>query len=303
MDLNRDQIEKLFHLAGINLPSDMNSDDISRILIELEKKVTTSTYFESKLESENATSILIVDDLELSLHQLNLLLTKSGYNVHVARSCEEAIQQYKKTDYQFVLLDLFLPEPEDGLNLLDVISKTEKTGQNQTQIIIISGTDSKELINECYKRGANEFITKSPDWHKSILRYIRQIENQNHQYSEEIISNIENQDKKIASIKINNLDKASIAEELKKEIITLVNSGYNNIILDMQSISSIDSRGIAAIISGYRICTEQKGNIILCNVTSSVKETLSFVYLHNVIQICKDKESAISSLYDDFTKI
>ena len=295
LNLNKEQAEKLFQLAGMSFTGSVSPKDISTALVELEKKLTTTTYTESEIKLENTPSILVVDDLELSIHQLSLLLTKSGYNVHIARSKEEALDQYKKHNYRYILLDLFMPDPEDGIEILKAFVNDDKTKENDTKVIIISGTDDKQLINTCFITGASEFIEKSPEWHKHILRYIRQIESLKTGHISQFITNILDQERKIISVTADNLSKEIFIQEMEVELASIVNSGFNNIIFDMKNIMQIDSKGIAALIFGYKLCAENKGCFKLSSVRNSVNETLSYVFLHNIINIYKDEQTALNS--------
>ncbi|MFH0702775.1 MAG: response regulator [bacterium] len=298
ISLDKNQVEKLFSLASLEVPQQICSNDISRALVEIEKKLISSSCAKSELESSMASSVLIIDDLELSVHQLSLLLTKCGYNVNIARSAVEAIDQFKKNHYQYVLLDLFLPDPEEGLKVLETFNNFEKTKEDNTKIIVISGTDDKELISRCFLKGASEFVQKTPEWHKNILNFIRWFESQKTGNIQEINTNVEDRERKIVTILVNNLQKSSILQDLEKEIMTLVNSGLKNIIFDMKNISNIDSNGIGVLIFGYKACAEHNGCFKLCNVRSSINEALSYVFLHNIMQIYKDKESALNSFED-----
>ncbi|OGH99188.1 MAG: hypothetical protein A2104_08570 [Candidatus Melainabacteria bacterium GWF2_32_7] len=298
INLNKEQLEKLLQLAGVDTSINQDTSTVTRALIELEKKLSPSQCAKSEVDLTHIPSVLIIDDLELSIYQLSLLLTKSGYNVYIARNFEEAQDQYKKRHYQYVLLDLFMPEPEHGLTLLETFNAAEKTKQDSTKIIVISGTDDKKLISECFIKGANEFIEKTPEWHKNILRHIRLLEGQRHGNNMEIVSNIEDKERKIVSIEVNNLHRDYVAQELEKELLTLINSGYNNIIIDMKNVFNITSKGINTLISGFKVCTEYNGSFKLCNVRTSVNEALSYVFLDNALQIHKNKESALSS-FDD----
>lgn len=296
-NLNDKQIEKLFYLAGLEMPPLVKENDISMALVEIEKKISPSAVVKNQLNHSGAPSVLIIDDLELSIHQLSLLLTKSGYDIHIARSYDEAIQQYKKQKFHFVLLDLFMPEPEDGIRLLGTIKGMEKTANDDTTIIIISGTDSKDLINTCFTTGANEFIGKSPEWHRNILKYIKTVEAQRKGAFLDIYSKVEDQGRKIASISVNvsNLNNPNIIEDLQKEFVSLVNSGTCNIILDLKNVDSISAKAVNAIVAGYKLCSEHSGVLKLCGVKAPVEETLSYFFLPSIIYIYPEKSIALGS--------
>jgi len=293
-DLNKEQLDLLFKMAEIQIPEKIDTDDISRALIEIEKKISVCSYAVSKINSNYSPNILIIDDLELSIHQLCLLLSKSGYNIHIARSVEEAVQQYKKNNFDYVLIDLFLPESEDGLNLIGYINSSEKTAVNNTKILVISGTDDTSLIKKCFVEGADEFIGKSPKWHVDILHYIRQSENKRLKIDSDLETRIENKDRKIISITVKNLNKPNVLNEMEKEFVAQANSGYSNIILDMKNIKNIDTNQTAVLVTGYKSCIENNGFFCMCNVSPAVNEALSFVFLDNIIKTFADKSEAIN---------
>jgi len=292
--LTSEQVNKLFALAGIEVPAYITKDDISRTLIELEKKISCSSYFKNTMDDTAALDILVVDDLELSIHQLSILLSKSGYNVYIARTSEEAVQQIKKHSFDYVLVDLFLPEYTDGLEIVNFIKNFKKTREKGTKVVVISGTDDKELVNKCYEAGASEFIEKSPDWHKNILKYIRQSENQKNNAKSDIVTEVIDEKKKIIAMTVRNIHKSNVINEIEKEIVAQANSGFSNIILDLKNVKSISNEHTAMFIIGYKACHENKGLLTLCNVAPEVNDALTYVFLHNIIKICKDRDEALS---------
>jgi anti-anti-sigma factor len=294
-DLNNEQLAKFFDLAGVPNPTNVTPEHISKALIEIEKKLTFTTRYQSSYEPENSPNILIVDDLEISIYQLNLLLTKSGYNVCIARSVAEALDHFKKQKFDYILQDLFIPDAEDGFKLLETLTNSEKTKNDNTKVIVMSGTDNHDLIGKCLEKGANEFISKSPEWHINILRYLKQLESAKNIKPKMVSSCIEDEDRNIVTVFINQLYNIKIANELEKEFISLNNSGYFNIILDMSKFPNIDSKGIGVLIFGYTTCAEHGGNLKLVNVNNHVAESLSYVHLQNIINTYKDKQSALES--------
>jgi len=294
--LKNDQLLKLFSLASLKMPEFVSENDVNTALVEIEKKILSINSDKTEIELLGAPSVLIVDDLELTIHQLSLLLGKSGYNVSVARTVIDAVDLFKKRHYDYVLIDLFIPNPEDGFGLLSELYSLDKSKDNQSKFIVISGTDDKKLIKDCFLKGANEFISKSSNWHIDILRYISLLEKQKKGCNEEILSCVEDESGKIVSIHIINLHKESVLLELDKEIKFWTHSGYFNIIIDLENIYTINSKGIAALIACYKIISENKGKVVLCSVKHSVNEVLSYVFLHNVLKIFANKEEAITAL-------
>jgi len=292
--LTREQLLQLYTLAGKTAPENPSVEDVSAVLIEIEKRISpefTKNVAESQLF--NNASILIVDDLELSVYQLSKLFSSCGYGTTVARSAEEAIDCYKKHAYQYVIVDLFLPDFDDGLNLIDSINKMEKTFKDDTKIIVISGSDDQKLINECFLKGANEFINKNPDWHKKILQHIGNLEVQKYGINSDITTTIHDTPLRVASIEIANFYKPDIIDTFRREVQILINTGFNNIIVNLEKIKTLDEAGLSAIVFAYKACAEKGGALKLCGVSNAVSDSLSFVFLNNLISIFKDIDSAV----------
>ncbi len=294
-NLTDKQLKKLFRLAGMNSWHKADSEMISEALAKIEYLLLGHENSNAQDSLSEKGNILLIDDLETSIHQLSIILRKSGYNIYIARNKDEAFDSFKKHYFSFIFLDLFLPEAQDGFEILDSFVKSDKTKENDTKIILISGTDDKGLINETFLKGANEFIGKDPLWHKKILRYIKLNEIQQESSEKEILLKIENEDSKIVIVVPNELKRETSAKKLEKEFVSLVNSGFTNIIVDLKNIAEIDQPCVNAFLSGFKMCYENKGSLKLCNVSHSVNKTLSYVFLNNILPVFDSTEEAVNS--------
>ena len=90
MELTREQISKLFELAGMDIEySIANSNDITKALVSLEDKISCLSDVSDVKASDS--KVLIVDDMELSTYQLSSLLKKVGVIPVVSRNKEDAL--------------------------------------------------------------------------------------------------------------------------------------------------------------------------------------------------------------------
>ena len=160
MDINVEQLRKLFDMAGVNVDiSDVSSDDITKAIIAIERKLLSFSSNDSLSTIPAEFNILIIDDMELSIYQFNQLLKKVGIVPTVARTKAEALAELKKKKYDYIVIDLFLPDADDGIELIDECIKL-RDAKRTNKIIVMSGTDDKDLIERCYKRGIDEFVPK-----------------------------------------------------------------------------------------------------------------------------------------------
>lgn len=295
------QIIKLYEFIEEIPPEKITESEISRVLVEIEKKFTPHFGQEGREEEfvfENNKKILVVDDLEVSLYQLTRLLSKSGYNSIIARTSEEAKDNYKKHDFDYIFLDLFLPDPQDGISLLREVKNHEKTKANNTKIIIISGSEDKNLIFECFEKGADDFIHKTDDWHRAILEKLRNFDEIKRGPTPEIKAIIEDEENKIVSITIKNIFKKGVLDDLKREAVNLSLSGYSRLILDLKNVNIAGTEILNAIVYIFKYCNNQGGSLKLCNVSNPISESLSFVFLDGIIPIFTDKNAALKDFYD-----
>lgn len=109
--------------------------------------------------------ILVVEDDPSQLEIRKQILEHAGHQVVTARDASEALERW--TDCPVVLMDLRIPEPEDGLRLIQAIA-------GRARIIVLSGGQvdpslpvDEVLTKPCPSRRLIESIEK---WTKSASR-------------------------------------------------------------------------------------------------------------------------------------
>ncbi len=98
--------------------------------------------------------------MELSIFQLTSMLKKIGMNVYVARNKEEAISEFKKKHFDYLIVDLFLPDAQDGFAVVEEANKLKNEENKNFKMLVVSGTDDKQMVQKCYSLGVDEFIPK-----------------------------------------------------------------------------------------------------------------------------------------------
>jgi len=120
---------------------------------------------------KNLSQILLIDDEAHNREALSLLLTNTGYQVQTAASGEEALEILRKTPFEIVITDLFLP----GASGIDIL-KTVKEESPYTCVILITGNASAETAVEAMKEGAFDYITKPLNFEKLKLQVAKALE-------------------------------------------------------------------------------------------------------------------------------
>lgn len=84
--------------------------------------------------------LLLVDDNTQLLEFIQLVLTEAGHQVSTADSCQAATQLLVEADPEIVIMDLRVPEMEDGLGLIRTLKNHQRpTGQRPLKVVVISG--------------------------------------------------------------------------------------------------------------------------------------------------------------------
>lgn len=190
VEVNFSLLKELFHIAGLKNSVPPTEEEMQHLVLTLQEKVYTKNKDEFEpirnlltldIESEPqgkgdpAKHILVVDDLVMVTYQLSILLSKMGYKVTLARSAPEAISLFKSDNFKYILMDLYLPEKEDGLFLLHSIVNKINMENLPTKTIVMSGIADASSVEYCLNNGANSFVEKSEDWKKEILKCLEKI--------------------------------------------------------------------------------------------------------------------------------
>lgn len=104
---------------------------------------------------EEVISILVVDDDPFMRDVLFKYLTHQDYQVTVAESGFEALEQIRQKDFHFALIDMVLPKM-DGLELIDQINEI----RSNVMLIIMTGHPSLETALKALKKGVQDYLIK-----------------------------------------------------------------------------------------------------------------------------------------------
>jgi len=100
--------------------------------------------------------ILIVDD-EIGIRDLlSEILSDEGYTVAEAENAESARRQVQSSDFDLILLDIWMPDM-DGVSLL---KEWKSNKQFSSQVIMMSGHATIETAVEATKFGSLSFLEK-----------------------------------------------------------------------------------------------------------------------------------------------
>lgn len=287
--ITKEQLTNLIKISGIDANIDSaTTETISKAIIEIERKLNFFSYPVSFFTAENL-HVLIVDDMELSIYQLTSMLKKIGTDVCVARTKEEAISELKKKRFDYAILDLFLPDSEDGFELIKEANKIREEAEKEFKIIVVSGTDDSSMIQRCYSEGIDEFIAKQPNWHQNVMKFISDtvVKAKSEEYQKYYINN------DICVLSVHKINNETYIENILKEVNANVLTGKPNIIFDMENIKIFSDKFANVFAQVFKTASGAGGNFVIVKPSKDVINALSYVFLNNVIRTFYSIEDAV----------
>lgn len=118
-------------------------------------------------------SILIIDDLGVITYQLGVMFKKLNFNVSDSKEIYDAIEKFKKQEYDLVIMDLFIPTEREGFILLEELKKTAQNKKKPVKIGVMSASAKKEHKQLCKVKGAEFYIEKADDWQQELIGVVR----------------------------------------------------------------------------------------------------------------------------------
>ena len=110
-----------------------------------------------------AKTVMIVDDARFMRLRVSKLLNEHGFEVVEATDGEEAVQTYRSTHPDAVLMDITMPR-KDGLVALGEIREFDP----QARVIMLTALGQQTMVLQAMKSGAMDFLVKPYDPDKVI---------------------------------------------------------------------------------------------------------------------------------------
>jgi signal transduction histidine kinase len=133
--------------------------------------VSLTELSQTDLNLDHKAVILLVDDNESNLNTVSSYLTAKGYEIHVAKNGQEAIEKARSDSPDLILMDIQMP-------IMDGLEATQKIRQYphlaSTPIIALTALAMKEDKEKCLAAGANDYISK-PVKLKQLAATIQQL--------------------------------------------------------------------------------------------------------------------------------
>ncbi len=112
-----------------------------------------------------ASKILIIDDDKLVISSIGRLLNKSGYEITMCMSGDEAIEIVRKETFDLIICDVLMPG-RDGVDTITKITEMQQkegSGIAKTPVLFITGFADSQLETRAQELNPVGYILKPFD--------------------------------------------------------------------------------------------------------------------------------------------
>lgn len=127
------------------------------------------------MNKEEKEIVLVVEDEETLSQAIGKKLELNGFEVHKARSSEEAIKELNTHNKIYAIwLDHYLLGDDTGFDFVVKLKENKKF--RHIPVFVVSNTASSNKVNSYLELGVNQFYTKSNHKLEDIIEDIKNIE-------------------------------------------------------------------------------------------------------------------------------
>ena len=172
IEVSKEVLEEIFKIANLDVPKNITNEAMLQALGKLKNPVYTDGEGDFSSFTPTSNNILVIDDIGIVTYQLKILLSNIGYNVLVAKDIFSGLNTFVKTNFDFVIMDLFVSTEQEGYTLLNETKKIITKNNLNTKIIVITASNKAESKVKCINGGADIFLKKEADWQNKLLELI-----------------------------------------------------------------------------------------------------------------------------------
>lgn len=105
-----------------------------------------------------SSMIAIVDDDENTRELVRVILESSGFSIQEFSSAATLVDDLRREPFDLILMDYQMPDV-DGLTALRALRQARMT----VPVIMLTASADQKVAVECFRAGANDFISKPFD--------------------------------------------------------------------------------------------------------------------------------------------
>ena len=172
IEVSAEILKEIFKIAKMTPPEEITDEALLNAVFALRQEKEPQETPQETTYNPSSNNILVIDDIGVVTYQLKILLRNLGYNVQVAKDIFSGLNTFIKSNYAFVVMDLFVSTEQEGLTLLNETKKIITKNNLDTKIIVITASNKAENRVKCLNGGADIFLKKDTGWQDKLIELI-----------------------------------------------------------------------------------------------------------------------------------
>ena len=179
IEVSTEVLQEIFKVANMQMPEEISEDAVKAALDKIKSLEATKFEPEENYSTPSRNSdvggtknILVIDDIGVVTYQLKIMLRNLGYNVQIAKDIFSGINTFVRSNYDFVIMDLFVSTEQEGYTLLNETKKIITKNNLATKIIVITASSKSENKIKCMNGGADAFLKKDAGWQDKLIEMV-----------------------------------------------------------------------------------------------------------------------------------
>ena len=156
-ELVQDTFFSAFQLESLQSDSPRSNRSTKRHVTA--EAANISGVLDQNFATRRPLNILVADDNEINRKVIRVILQKLGYHCVEATNGEEALEHYNSRAYDYVFMDLDMPEM-DGITAAQAIRAIEENETHHAEIIAVTANVSDDTRQRCRRAGMNGYLEK-----------------------------------------------------------------------------------------------------------------------------------------------
>jgi len=179
LDLDDEFINRLFALTSSSVPEVITLVELKEQIINIKEtmhKLKKAVDYgpdrkdmpQEPVELGGTDQVLVVDNLGVITYQVQKILSKLGFAITTAKDVYTALSHIDDKEFDFIIMDLFIPTEREGFILLNEVQKNLKRKSLKTIVGLMSVAGKKEYKSRALEEGADFYLEKSYNWQKQL---------------------------------------------------------------------------------------------------------------------------------------
>ena len=178
IEVEKKFIQKLFDLAGMPVPKELNAGEFNTALTKINRKLPLDKGVEASIDGEAATEsdekvkIYMIDNVGFIMQRIKQQLSKQNYIVETSNDVSKALERVQKEYFDFIVLNILIPTEREGLMFLNSLKNILAVRKVKTKIIVTGDSLRKELIVYLRDSKVHHILERKPDWITKLIEVI-----------------------------------------------------------------------------------------------------------------------------------